>query len=130
MAIEPSCAALTTSLRPPTSSYACFRAANMQIPYSFYFTLALFSFAPLGLFARPAAPIASRSMLLFCFRSAMFSTHVVSLFISAATLSLLCIAHFTFLRKAQKGGRGVAKAAGGKKKKLTKKRQRRTPQKS
>lgn len=77
---------------------ARFGAANMQIPCSFYFGSVFFSHTfrsshcllpPSPTQRRPSYPL-----LLFCFRCAMFSTHVASLFYFYCDVEL--IMHCTF----------------------------------
>lgn len=98
-----------------------FGAANMQIPCSFYFGSVFFAhtFRSSNLILPPSAPclspIPAHRILCFCFASAVpcFLPMSLRLFISAATSSLLCIAHFTFLLKGnatqRKARRGEAK---------------------
>lgn len=85
----------------------------MQIPCSFYFGSVFFSHTfcssqlPL-----PPPPIGAHRILCFCFASAVpcFLPMSLGFFISTATSSLLCIAHFTFLLKGDGAGEGEGEA--------------------
>lgn len=91
---------------------ARFGAANMQIPCSFYFGSVFFSHTFRSAQIPPLLhpPIGAHRILCFCFASAVpcFLPMSLRFFISTATSSLLCIAHFTFLLKGDGAGEGEA----------------------
>lgn len=92
---------------------ARFGAANMQIPCSFYFGSVFFShtFRSSQLPPLLPPPIGAHRILCFCFASAVpcFLPMSLRFFISTATSSLLCIAHFTFLLKGDGEGEAMQK---------------------